>query len=66
MYFVCVGPNSMDSNPKYATSRWDSLEKTYKIVINHIFMMKNMSDIKKKQKPPYFHAPTTGGSEYRK
>ena len=61
MYFVCVGPNSMDSNPKYATSRWDSLEKTYKIVINHIFMMKNMSDIKKNKNPHIFTPPRPEG-----
>ena len=34
--------NSMDPNPKYATARWDSLAKTFKIVINHNFVMKNM------------------------
>ena len=40
--------NSMDSNPKRATSWWGSSAKTYKIVINHIFMMTN---IKKNNKP---------------
>ena len=51
--------NSMDSDPKYTTTWWDSLAKTYKIVINHIFMMKNIG---KKQQTPYFHASATAGS----
>ena len=37
MYFVRMGPNSMDSNPKWATSRWDSLIKLTRIVINLFF-----------------------------
>ena len=49
-----MGPNSIDSNPKFATSRWNSLVKPYKIVINQIFMMKS---VQKKQKSPFFRAP---------
>ena len=46
----------MGSDPKYATSRWDSLSKTHRMATNHIFRMKN---IKKKQQTPYFHASAT-------
>ena len=45
----------MDSNPKYATARRHSLVKTYRIVMNHIFMM---NKIIKKQKSPFFRAST--------
>ena len=34
MYFVHMGQNPMNSNPKYATAWWDSLAKPDKIVIN--------------------------------
>ena len=51
--------NSMDSNPKYATARWYSLAKTYKIVITQIFMMKN---IKKNKKYHIFAPPRPPGS----
>ena len=45
----------MDSNPKYVTARRHSLVKTYRIVMNHIFMM---NKIIKKQKSPFFRAST--------
>ena len=37
-------------------SRYGKVTTTLKIVINHMFMMKN---IKNNKKPPYFHASTT-------
>ena len=55
-YLVRMDHDSMDSNPIRATSRWNSLAKTYRIVINHIFMIKNMSDINK-NKPPHIFTP---------
>ena len=61
-YLVPMGHNSMDSKPKFTTSRWDSLEKTYKIVINRIFMIKNMSDINKNKPPHIFTPPRPLGS----
>ena len=45
--------DTVDSNPKYATARWYSLAKTYKSVMNHIFMI---NKITKKQKSPFFRA----------
>ena len=63
MYFVHVDQNLMDSNPKYATARRHSLVKTYRIVMNHIFMM---NKIIKKQKSPFFAPPLRklrGGAE---
>ena len=62
VYLVRMDHNSMDPNPKYATSRWDSLAKTYKIVINRIFMMKNVSDIQKNKTPHIFTPPRPLGS----
>ena len=47
--------NTVNSNPKYATTRWCSLAKTYKSVMNHIFMMNKI--IKKKQTFPFFAPP---------
>ena len=46
-YFVRMDPNSVDSDPIDATSRWNLLAKGYKIVINQTFMMKS---VQKKQK----------------
>lgn len=43
--------DTVDSNPKCATTRVYSLAKIYKSVINHIFMI---NKITKKQKSPFF------------
>ena len=48
-----MGPNSIDSNPKYATSRWNSLEKTYKMCDKPDFHGEKCPE---KQKSPFFRA----------
>ena len=48
-----MGPNSIDSNPKFATSRWNSLAKTYKICDKPDFHDEKCT---KKQKSPFFRA----------
>ena len=53
-YIARMYHNMMDSNPKYATTNWYSLTKTYKSVMNHIFMM---NKIIKKQTYPFFAPP---------
>ena len=45
--------DTVDSNPKCATARRHVLVKTYRIVMNHIFMI---NKILKKQKSPFFRA----------
>ena len=43
MYFVHINHNPMNSNPNGATSRWDSLIKPTRIVINLFLNQKMMS-----------------------
>ena len=57
MYFVCVGPNSMDSNPKYATSRWDSLEKNIQNSDKPYFHDEEYVRYQKKNKNPHIFTP---------
>ena len=54
--------DTVDSNPKYATARWYSLAKTYKSVMNHIFMM---NKIIKKQTSPFFRASAEFTERYK-
>ena len=56
--------NTVDSNPKYATARWYSLAKTYKSVMNHIFMMNKI--IKKTNIPLFSRLRGVYGAEARK
>ena len=57
--------NSMDSNTKFSTARCHSLAKNlqnYDDLMNHVLMMKNMSDIKNNKTPHVFTPPRPVGS----
>ena len=64
-YLVHISHNSMDSNPKFSTARCHSLAKNlqnYDDPINHVLMMKNLSDIKNNKTPHIFTPPRPVGS----